>query len=177
MERNSLAGSAGADARHGAPRRFRGFTYLGILIAVAFLGIALTAIGTVWTTTAQREREAQLLFAGDAYRVAIESYYRSGPVAQQLPKDLDELLSDTRGPLVRRHLRHLYPDPMTGRVDWELIRDPDGGIVGVSSTSQRAPMKRAHFAAEDAAFEGTQCYCDWKFVFSPQRPGRRFHRP
>jgi type II secretory pathway pseudopilin PulG len=175
MARNSRPGSVLA-GRNG-PRRLRGFTYLGILIAVAFLGIGLAAIGTVWATTAQREREAQLLFAGDAYRAAIEGYYRSGPMAQRLPQELDELLTDAREPLVRHHLRRLYPDPMTGRADWELIRDPDGGIVGVSSTSQRAPLKRANFAVEDAAFEGTKCYCDWKFVFSPQRPGRRFHRP
>src|SRR6185369_6096551 len=102
MARNLRPGSARAGRNR--PRRLRGFTYLGILIAVAFLGIGLAAIGTVWATTAQREREAQLLFAGDAYRAAIEGYYRSGPVAQQLPKELDELLNDARGPLVRHHL-------------------------------------------------------------------------
>ena len=158
-------------------RRHRGFTYLGMLLAVAFLGIGLAAIGTVWSTVAQREREAQLLFAGDAYRAAIDSYYASGPLAHQLPKALDDLIEDRRGPLLRRHLRRLYPDPMTGQLDWQLTRDPDGGITGLNSASPRAPLKRANFSADDAAFEMAECYCDWKFVFSPLRTGRRAHKP
>lgn len=157
--------------------RGHGFTYLALLLAVAFLGIGLAAIGTVWATVAQREREAQLLFAGDAYRAAIDSYYSSGPVAHQLPRDLGDLVEDHRGPLLRRHLRRLYPDPMTGRVDWELIRDPDGGIMGLNSTSTRAPFKRRNFEPEDAQFETAERYCDWKFVFSPQRAGRKARRP
>ncbi len=148
-----------------------------MLLAVAFLGIGLAAIGTVWATVAQRERETQLLFVGDAYRAAINSYYASGPVAHQLPKELDELIEDRRGPVLRRHLRRLYPDPITGQLDWELIRDPDGGIRGLNSTSARAPLKRAHFSADDAEFEAAECYCDWKFVFSPLRPRRRAHQP
>lgn len=158
MGRSSRTGSAG-------------FTYLGILLAVAFLGIALAAVGTVWTTTLRREREAQLLFVGDAFRLAIASYYASG---RQLPQELDDLVEDKRTPLPRRHLRRIYLDPMTGRADWQLLRDPDGGIFGVASSSQRAPLKRANFSPEDAQFEKAACYCEWRFEFSARRDaGRR----
>jgi type II secretory pathway pseudopilin PulG len=136
---------------------------------VVFLGIALSAIGTVWTTTAQREREAQLLFVGDAFRTAIGKYYESGPLAHQLPQDLDDLVLDKRVPLPRRYLRRIYLDPMTGQADWQILRDPDGGIVGVSSSSQRTPIKRANFTAQDAQFTDAKCYCEWKFEFSPMR--------
>lgn len=157
MARSSRNGSAG-------------FTYLGVLLAVALMGIALGAIGTVWATSLQREREAQLLFVGDAFRRAIASYYASG---RKLPQELDDMVEDKRVPLPRRHLRRIYVDPMTGRADWQLLRDPDGGIFGVASSSKRGPLKRAKFASEDAQFEGAECYCDWKFELSATRGGGR----
>ena len=168
MARSSQTGNACRRARV-FRRSARGFTFLWVLLAVAFLGIALAAVGTMWATVAQRDREAQLLFVGDAYRNAIASYYNSGPVAHQLPRDLEDLVDDRRLPQPRRHLRRLYADPMTGRTDWQLSRDPDGGIFGVSSTSQRAPFKRSNFSAQDGQFEGTECLCDWKFEFTPSR--------
>jgi type II secretory pathway pseudopilin PulG len=155
----------------GSRRRAGGFTYLGILLAVVLLGIALGAAGTVWSVTAQRERETQLLFAGDAIREAIASYYGSGPVAHQLPRELTDLLQDDREPRPRHHLRQLYPDPLTGKTDWQLLRDPDGGIFGVSSSSQGAPLKRANFSEADTNFTGAKCYCDWRFEFVPSRRG------
>ena len=154
-----------------------GFTYLGVLLAVAFLGIALAAVGTLWSTTAQRNRETELLFVGGAYRDAIGSYYRHGPGARRYPQELDELIEDSRFPVIQRHLRRLYPDPMTAKADWELIRDPgSNGIVGVRSRSLGSPLKRANFSAADAAFEGSECYCDWRFVFQPMQ-GREHAQP
>jgi hypothetical protein len=38
---------------------------------------------------------------------------------------------------VRRHLRQLYPNPVTGRVDWSFRSGPDGEAVGVVSESGR----------------------------------------
>jgi hypothetical protein len=58
---------------------------------------------------------------------------------------------------------------MTGKADWQLLRDPDGGIYGVSSSSQGVPLKRANFSDEDDDFTGAKCYCDWRFAFLPAR--------
>ena len=55
-----------------------GFTYIGLLIAVVIIGIALSAVGTIWRTQAQREREQQLLFIGRDFQRAIASYYLAG---------------------------------------------------------------------------------------------------
>jgi len=41
--------------------RQRGFTYLGLLFAMAFIGLLLDATGEVRHTTLKREREAELL--------------------------------------------------------------------------------------------------------------------
>ena len=156
--------------------RAGGFTYLAVLLAVAFLGIALAAVGTVWATAVQRDREAELLFVGNAYRQAIGSYFRHSPGAGQYPRELAELIEDDRFPVAMRHLRRIYPDPMTGHADWELIRSADGGIAGLRSSSHKTPIKRTHFDAVNATFENTECYCDWQFVFSPGRSSRNVPR-
>ncbi|MDE2221009.1 MAG: type II secretion system protein [Gammaproteobacteria bacterium] len=143
-----------------------GFTYLGLMFAVAVLGITLATVGIVWSTQIRREREEQLLWVGQQYRSAIDHYRAYGG---QFPLALTDLLQDPRVPLPRRFLRQLYPDPMTGKADWQLVLLPSGsGIVGVASSSQEKPIKQANFDAADAQFVGAQCYCDWKFVFSPR---------
>lgn len=144
--------------------RSSGFTYIGILLAVAILSISLAAAGTVWSTVAQRDREAELLFVGEAYRTAIEHYFRQGG---QLPHELEDLIEDDRAPTVRRYLRRLYADPVTGQFDWEIIRSADGSITGVHSASMKSPIKRANFSAREETFEDAECYCDWRFEFDP----------
>lgn len=173
MARHSPAGNAHA-CGVGSARRQEGFTYLGILLAVAILGVMLAAAGQVWSTTAQRDREAELLFVGEAYRAAIESYYRG---SAQLPRELQDLVEDRRSLVLRRHLRRLYVDPTTGRLDWEIVRTADGGILGVHSSSHGVPLKRANFPAREAGFENAECYCDWQFVFDASSARRQRHRP
>jgi type II secretory pathway pseudopilin PulG len=149
--------------------RQAGFTYLTALFAVAILGGGLALAGEVWETSVKREREAELLFAGHAYRAAIERYFLSGP-QRQYPRSLEELLEDPRRPGTERYLRKLYPDPVTGK-PFELVKAPDGGIVGVRSTSEAAPLKVAGFRKRNAAFEGAAKYSEWKFVHAlPAQP-------
>jgi type II secretory pathway pseudopilin PulG len=142
--------------------RQAGFTYLTALFVVAILGTGLALAGEVWETSVKREREAELLFAGHQYRAAIARYFLSGP-QRQYPRSLEELLEDPRRPGTERYLRKLYPDPITGEA-FGLVKAPDGGIVGVHSTSEAAPLKTAGFRPRDAALEGAKKYSDWKFV-------------
>jgi type II secretory pathway pseudopilin PulG len=145
----------------------RGFTYLGILLAVAFIGTGLAVVGQLWSVAARRADEQQLLFVGHSFRNAIASYYRAGP-DRQYPQSLEELLLDTRTPLPLRHLRKIYFDPITRQQDWELVTLADGAIIGVASRSEATPLKRANFEPQDSAFEGATCYCEWRFLFLPQ---------
>jgi type II secretory pathway pseudopilin PulG len=148
--------------------REQGFTYLAALFAVAILGGGLALAGEVWETSAKREKEAELLFAGNQYRKAIERYFLSGQ--QQYPRALEDLLKDRRRPGTVRYLRKLYPDPLTGK-EWGLVKAPDGGILGVHSLSQEKPLKVAGFRVRDATFEGAQKYSEWMFVHAlPARP-------
>jgi type II secretory pathway pseudopilin PulG len=147
-----------------------GFTYIGLLIAVAVMGLMLTMVARVWATTEERERETQLLWVGHAYRTAIASYFAAG---HHFPATLQELLQDDRTPVPRHHLRRLYPDPMTGKPDWSLVLTADGqGIMGVASGAKSAPIKRKGFELFDQAFTDADCVCLWQFIYYPNRFSR-----
>ena len=145
-----------------------GFTYIGLLVGIAIIGGALAAVGQVWSTESQREREAELLYRGDTIRKAIAAYMYSLGGNGQYPRELQDLVQDPRSPDVKRYLRRIYEDPMTGQADWTLIRGPDGGIMGVASTSQAAPLKLRGFDVADEFFKDAKCYCDWQFMYIPQ---------
>ncbi|MDD0974759.1 type II secretion system protein [Pseudomonas fontis] len=141
-----------------------GFTYLGVLLLIALMGIALAATGELWSTVAQRERERELLWVGTQYAQALRSYYRTSPGLAQYPQTLDDLLKDPRFPGTKRHLRQLYQDPITRSDDWGLLRSVDGRITGVYSRSQQLPLKQSGFAAQWADFAGLTHYADWQFA-------------
>lgn len=141
-----------------------GFTYLGVLLLIAVTGIALGSTVTLWSTQGLRERERDLLWVGSQYAQALRSYYRSSPGLAQYPQTLDELLEDPRYPGIKRHLRQLYLDPITGSADWGLVRSIDGRITGVYSQSEQPPLKKTGFAAQWSDFEGLEHYSDWQFV-------------
>lgn len=145
--------------------RARGFTYLTVLFLVAFMGLGLAIAGQVWQTGVQRERELQLLYAGNQYRRAIERYYLSG--LNQYPRSLEDLLKDPRKPNTERYLRKLYPDPLTPKGEWGILKGPDGGVMGIYSLSEDKPIKTAGFPLVNRDFEGAAKYSDWKFVYSP----------
>jgi hypothetical protein len=135
------------------------------VIAILLGGLAL--VGEVWETAARREKEAELLFIGNQYRRAIGLFYESTPgVVKRYPRELADLVEDPRQPGMQRHIRKLYPDPVTGK-EWVIIRGADGGVQGVHSASEAAPLKIAGFRVRDASFEGAAKYADWKFIHAP----------
>jgi type II secretory pathway pseudopilin PulG len=152
-------------------RRQRGVVLIGLLLVMALSGMWLMAAVDLWTLVRQREREQELLFAGDAYRQAIRQYYFGAPpgVPRSLPRSLEVLLEDDRYPRPVHHLRRLYPDPMTGSTQWGERRLGDF-LVGVYSLSEAPPIKQAGFAAADAGFEDKRRYKDWVFTFA-EAPG------
>jgi type II secretory pathway pseudopilin PulG len=154
-----------------AEPRQRGFTFIGVLIVSAVIGVGLAGLGQVWSVQAQRERERELLFVGDQYRAALLSYSASTPAGKpRSPRDLEDLLDDKRHPVTRRHLRQLYPDPLTGKADWETVRSPDGGIVAVHSRHAGSPMKVGNFPRHFSMFETAATYRDWVFGAAPVTP-------
>jgi type II secretory pathway pseudopilin PulG len=139
-----------------------GLILLGVLMLLVLAGLAALVGAEVWATAVRREREAQLLFVGDQYRRAIESYWRASPgPARTLPKSLSDLLADDRFPMPVRHLRRPFNDPFDA--EWGLVKLPTG-IAGVYSVSEIAPLKRSGFPDRYVHFEDARSYSDWRFV-------------
>jgi type II secretory pathway pseudopilin PulG len=160
--------TATGDSMTNLPEEQSGFTYLAVLFAVAIAGVALAAIGINWSQTAQREKERQLLFVGNQFRKAIALYYEKSPGgAKRYPRSLSDLLKDDRQIVTSRYLRMIYTDPMTNKADWGIELAPDGGVMGVHSLSDAAPIKTANFGYADQAFEGATKYSDWVFDYTP----------
>ena len=147
-------------------RRQRGFTYLGLIILVAILGL-VGAAGLKMGSLLQRQAaEQELLDIGAQFSDALYSYAAATPPGQpQQPPTLAALLRDPRTPQLRRHLRKLFVDPITGRAEWGLLYQPgSNGIIGVHSLSQAAPLKVGNFEARFAGFEGKAHFSEWRFM-------------
>jgi len=170
-----------------------GFAYLWVLLLVALLGIGLTVVAEVDATASRRERERELLAIGRQFQMALARYAQGRPrnQAQDQPQDqaqgpaqlqgqlqgqgmdrndypatLEDLLQDSRAPGIRRHLRKVFIDPMTGKAEWGLVQLA-GRIVGVHSLSEDKPIKQDGFEAEQAGLRGKQTYAEWLFVYPP----------
>ena len=165
MERITPSGSSRALARRSESE---GFTYLGLLFIVAIMGLAMALAAQVWETNIRREKERELLFVGNQIRQAIGSYYAEMPDGvKRYPRRLEDLLQDNRFPGVKRHLRKLYRDPVTGSDEWGKVLSDEGGIQGIYSLSSLAPLKRAGFDTADKGFENKLHYWEWTFVHIP----------
>jgi type II secretory pathway pseudopilin PulG len=146
-----------------------GFTYIGLLLVIAFMGLGMGMATELWQTVAQREKEKELLFIGHEFRQALNNYRDSDNGDGTLPAKLEDLLRDTRAEdEVKRYLRKIYVDPMTGAANWGLILDEDGGIQGIYSQSTAVPIKNMGFSKDDVLFLNKQSYTDWKFILMPE---------
>ncbi len=146
----------------------RGYTYVAVLavLVVMALGAQVTMIPTKSALT--RNDEAELLFRGQAYVAAIESYRNAIEGDPRLPQRLEDLVDDRRSGQ-RRHIRRLYEDPMTDG-DWTVLQHPDGGIIGVASGAPGAPRKKAFFPDGLAQFANAKTYADWRFEYKDPGP-------
>ena len=135
--------------------RARGYTYLGLMFIVAVLAATAAMASVVWSTAQRRENERQLLFAGDQFVAALERRRLRPGSDGSFPRKLEDLLGDT----LRRDLRQIYVDPMTGSREWGLVKRASGDIVGVYSLSNAVPVGQQRFP-------GAKSYREWRFVAS-----------
>jgi len=154
--------------------RAGGFTYFGLLLAIATAAGAIAGGTRLLANDLRREKELDLLFAGDEIRRAIEAYHaRNNAGIDPYPKTLEALLRDPNQPAVVRYLRRVRGDPMrepgaeappgeTG--GWVLIRDAQARVIGVHSPSTQAPLKRSGFPKHYEPFSQARSYADWKFI-------------
>jgi type II secretory pathway pseudopilin PulG len=160
-------------------RHMGGFTFLALMAIIVIMGLGMLEVNEIWATTVKREKEQELLFIGHQFRQAIQQYSQNGPrgsLIRTYPADLADMLLDPRYPNTHRYLRKIYTDPMTGKDEWGLLKYSNGGIYGVYSLSDDAPLKRDNFDVADAGFRGAARYSAWIFAYSlpassPSAPG------
>lgn len=152
--------------RNACTKPAAGFTYLGLLILLAIMGIVSAAAVQMGVAVHRRTAEEALLDVGREFSRALESYRRATPsgVVNE-PMTLKDLLKDPRLPGTVRHLRKLFNDPITGQQEWGLLRSEDTQrIVGVFSLSEARPIKIANFDLRLRRFEGKLSYQAWVFT-------------
>lgn len=142
----------------------RGVTYLMLMFAIVLIGITMTAAAKQWKAMVQREREADLLTKGMEIQNALALYSARMKAGRVMPGEVyPQSLADlTRLP--KPFLRKAYADPMA-RGDWEYLRAPTGGIMGVRSKSRSTPFKKHDFPQPVRHFEGRASYRDWVFQY------------
>jgi len=143
-----------------------GFAYLSLLIFLALLGFISAMALQVGSLVHRRVAEEALLDIGFEYAKALGSYADQTPVGMEdQPMNLQELLLDKRLPGRVRHLRQLYPDPVTGGQEWGLDLDPDTNrIIGIFSLSDKRPIKIDNFPLGFYAFRGKSRLNEWVFT-------------
>ena len=150
------------------PRASTGITLLAVMVALALMIAVLLGMLTVWWQERAREKQAELLWVGAKFREAIGRYYEAAPdAAKRYPERLEDLLEDPRHPGTQRYLRKVYRDPVTNSAAWGTVPAPGGGIMGVYSRSQAAPIRGASKGAAGPMDPGAKHYSDWKFIYGP----------
>ena len=140
----------------------RGVTYLMLMFVIVLIGIATTAAAKQWKAIIQRELEADLLAKGIEIQNALALYSTTIKAGRVMPGEFyPQTLADlTRLP--KPFLRKVYLDPM-GHGEWEYLRAPTGGIMGVRSKSRAKPFRKRNFPPAVRHFEGRATYYDWVF--------------
>jgi type II secretory pathway pseudopilin PulG len=152
-------------------RRQAGFTYVGLVVFVAILGMVGAATLKVDGLLRRAAAEQELLEIGAAYSAALRRYAAATPRGfPPVPPTLQDLLKDPRFPGTRRHLRKIFVDPITGGTEWGIVYLGDKtGVLAVHSLSQARPLKVANFDARFPGFENREHLSEWKFSAAESR--------
>ena len=132
-----------------------GYVLITLILFVALLAIALTALAPVITQQIKRDREEELIHRGTQYSRAIKHYMKK---FSKYPTSIDDLESTNN----IRYLRKRYKDPLTGK-DFKLLHMSDvqmssgSGLVGANSAAGLAAASGGNAAAggNTSAFGGS----------------------
>ncbi|MFW1748111.1 type II secretion system protein [Acinetobacter guillouiae] len=141
-----------------------GFTTIGMLIIVLIMIYIIGNWVVNYSFIQKIEKERELIRIGLEYKKALQWYRNNSPYGvYSYPIKLEDLTYDPRySTRVVRYLRKIEKDPITNQ-SFELIKNEDGEIVGVYSSSSIAPLK-SNFDKELINFNFSKKYSDWKFI-------------
>jgi len=148
------------------PRRSGGFTYLSLIILVAIIGLVSASALKLGSVIQRSRAEQELLLIGAAFSDALQSYADATPAGMPpQPPSLKSLLRDPRFPGVRRHLRKLFVDPMTGKAEWGVVYLGNKvGVLAVHSLSDAKPVKIGNFPPRFQGLADKQKISEWRFA-------------
>jgi type II secretory pathway pseudopilin PulG len=162
----------------------RGYAMAALIVGLAVMAVIMTAAMPVWKQMAQREKEEELVFRGEAIAHAIGMFQRRS--ANAYPPSIDVL--------VQQHfLRKKYKDPITNDDFVPIAQSqpqaaqpgrgaqpaaaqgrgqpagggigtatpggaPAGGIIGVTSKSSDTSIR---------LYKGRSHYNEWAFIYTP----------
>ena len=162
-------GSSLTVRRHLRGRRSDGYVLITLILFVALLAIAMTALAPVIAQQMKRDREEELIHRGVQYSRAIKHYVKK---FGRYPTRIEDLESTNN----LRFLRKVYKDPVTGK-DFKILRMGDvqmsfgPGITGATSA--------ANLAAQSSAFNQNGAFANTGFgaqsamnANAPQAPGQ-----
>ena len=140
----------------------RGFSYVVLMFAIVLIGLGMTVAARQWKTMVQRELEADLLSKGIEIQNALMLYSAAMKAGRVIPGEVypQSLAELTRLP--KPFLRKIYTEPV-GHGEWELVRAPTGGIMGVRSKSKQKPIRQHDFPPAVRHFDSKPTYYDWVF--------------
>lgn len=142
--------------------REQGFSYIVLMFAIVLIGLGMTVAARQWKVMVQRELEADLLSKGIEIQNALALYSATMKAGRVMPGEIypQSLAELTRLP--KPFLRKVYVEPL-GHGEWELVRAPTGGIMGVRSKSKGKPIRKHDFPPAVRHFDGRPTYYDWVF--------------
>jgi type II secretory pathway pseudopilin PulG len=134
------------------------------MCAIVLIGLVTSVAAKQWKMMVQRELEADLLARGIEIQQALGLYSTAMKAGRVMPGEVyPQSLADlTRLP--KPFLRKVYLDPM-GHGEWDYLRSPTGGIMGVKSRSKAKPIRQHEFPPEVRHFEGRKKYDEWVFQY------------
>lgn len=114
----------------------------GLLVAIGAMGVLMSMILPVWSQSAKREREAELIFRGEQYARAIELYQRRYVGAH--PPDLETLVDE-------RFLRRLYEDPMSEDGEFKVVYQSEADEVQAGTAATGRAGERVGITGEPSS--------------------------
>ena len=162
----------------------KGYTLVGLLAAIAVMGILMASIAPTWRFLVRRDQEEELIFRGQQYQQALERYRKQ---FNALPTKLEDLVK-------QRAIRRLYKDPITGGPFELIYATPEGNVKAsrLSPDQQRRlaqadmpggsslPIIGVVSTSKDKAlrpFEDKEYYNEWEFIAGEQEGQGREKAP
>lgn len=140
------------DRRHRGERRRdhsaeAGYNLVALAILITVMNIAVAAALPYWSSWAQRQKEAELIFRGLQYAEAIRIFrVRQG----RLPTALEELVE-----VQPRTIRQLWPNPMAEDGRWGLLMQGGPSNAGQRGNQTGGAQPETNAAAVAAAGGGS----------------------